>query len=69
MMLQWLWKKTGPLSIMEVDAGGFVRSHPDVAHPDIQFSFIPGTFKEGGRSIPLYHAFQVTMIYFFFQFT
>jgi len=62
MALQWLWKKTGPLSIMEVDAGGFVRSRPDVVHPDIQFNFFPGAFKDNGRSIPFYHAFMVTMI-------
>jgi choline dehydrogenase-like flavoprotein len=30
-------------------AGGFVRSRPDVEHPDIQFIFMPPVFEDNGQ--------------------
>ena len=38
-----------------VEAGGFVRSAPDVATPDLQFHFIPGRKSHRGRMIEWGH--------------
>ncbi|MBX2836685.1 MAG: GMC family oxidoreductase N-terminal domain-containing protein [Gammaproteobacteria bacterium] len=39
--LQFLLKRRGPLTLSLNQAGGFVRSHPDVEIPDLQLYFTP----------------------------
>jgi len=61
-VLQWVRKRSGPCAANDVEAGGFVRSRPDVTHPDVQFHFVPGLVKDHGRLFPFYHAFEVMAI-------
>ncbi|MEZ5340102.1 MAG: choline dehydrogenase [Acidimicrobiales bacterium] len=56
--LQWLFRR-GPAATNHFEAGGFVRSNPDEAYPNLMFHFLPiairydGSVPEGG------HGYQV----------
>ncbi len=58
--LQWLARR-GPGATNHFEAGGFIRSNPDVAYPNVMFHFLPiairydGTVPEGGGG----HGYQV----------
>ncbi len=57
--LQWLARR-GPGATNHFEAGGFIRSNPDVAYPNVMFHFLPiairydGTVPDGGG-----HGYQV----------
>lgn len=53
--LRYLTARRGMLSSNMVEAGGFVRSAPDVASPDLQFHFIPGRKSHRGRMVEWGH--------------
>jgi choline dehydrogenase-like flavoprotein len=40
-MLKWLFLGKGPLACAACDHGGFFRSNPDLAQPDVQVRFVP----------------------------
>lgn len=42
-----------------MESGGFIRSRPGVAHPDIQFHFLPSQVIDHGRVASKIEAFQV----------
>jgi len=42
--LQYLWLRTGPLSMSVNQGGGFVRSSPDKSAPDLQLYFNPASY-------------------------
>lgn len=46
---QWIRKRTGPMTTNYAEAGGFARSSPDVAVPDLQFHFVPAILEDHGR--------------------
>ena len=46
---QWLRKRTGPMTTNYAEAGGFAKSSPDVAVPDLQFHFVPAILENHGR--------------------
>jgi choline dehydrogenase-like flavoprotein len=48
--------RTGPLTSNAVEAGGFVRSRPDLDAPDLQMIFMPA-IKDFTRWIPRLHGF------------
>lgn len=56
---QWLFMRRGPAATNHFEAGGFIRSSPEVPYPNIQFHFLPlairydGTVPQGG------HGYQV----------
>ncbi|XP_078468273.1 choline dehydrogenase, mitochondrial isoform X2 [Lampetra planeri] len=56
--LQWLLRFTGPCATAHMDTGGFARSEPSVAHPDVQFHFLPAQVIDHGRVDPTMEAFQ-----------
>lgn len=60
-MLKWFHKSSGDLAMTNIESGGFVRSRPDVEHPDIQFHMVPMLYIDHGRKIPLYHSFMVSL--------
>jgi choline dehydrogenase len=62
MGLRWLLTTSGPLALFELESGCFIKSRPDVEHPDIQFQLLPGVIYDHGRKIPLFHAFEVGYI-------
>jgi choline dehydrogenase-like flavoprotein len=46
---QWIRKRTGPMTTNYAEAGGFAKSSPDVAVPDLQFHFVPAILENHGR--------------------
>jgi choline dehydrogenase-like flavoprotein len=49
-ILQWRRDRTGPLTTPYAEAGGFAKSSPDVAVPDLQFHFVPAILEDHGRT-------------------
>jgi choline dehydrogenase-like flavoprotein len=57
-VIQWLRKKTGPLTTPYAEAGGFARTRPDVPVPDVQFHFVPVLLEDHGRTKVKAHGFS-----------
>ena len=55
-MLQYALLRQGPLTSNIVEAGGFVRTDPDLPAPDIQFVFMPA-IKDFSRWLSRTHGF------------
>jgi choline dehydrogenase-like flavoprotein len=49
----------GPLTSNVAEAGGFARTRPGLAAPDIQCYFVPAMFHDEGLSAPFDHAFTI----------
>ena len=47
-LLEWLFKKTGPLTSTVAEAFAFVRTRPGLPAPDVQFHFAPAYFADHG---------------------
>jgi choline dehydrogenase len=47
-MLEYLLRRSGPLSSSVAEAFAFVRSKPGLAQPDLQFHFAPAYFVDNG---------------------
>ena len=56
---QWLFHKKGAAATNHFEAGGFVRSNPDVPYPNIQFHFLPLAIRYDGSSPNTDHGYQV----------
>ncbi|CAJ0586772.1 unnamed protein product, partial [Mesorhabditis spiculigera] len=56
---EWFARRTGLGASSHLETGGFARSSDDVAHPDIQFHFLPSTVHDDGRGVGQCHAYQV----------
>jgi choline dehydrogenase-like flavoprotein len=54
-LFKWLFARRGMFSSNMVEAGGFVRTDPALAQPDIQFHFIPGRKSLRGRMVDYGH--------------
>lgn len=48
---EYLFGRRGLLASNMVEGGGFARTQPDLAEPDVQFHFIPGRVGHKGRMI------------------
>ncbi|CAH8461958.1 unnamed protein product [Dicrocoelium dendriticum] len=57
--LKWILFRRGWGATAHLETGGFARSTADVAHPDIQFHFLPSTVHDHGRKMGDQHAYQV----------
>ncbi len=57
-IFQWRRDRTGTLTTPYAEAGGFAKSSPDVAVPDLQFHFVPAMLEDHGRSQPKGHGFS-----------
>lgn len=53
--VRWVTSSSGLLSSNMVEAGGFIRSAPNVDRPDLQFTFIPGKKSTRGRTVEWGH--------------
>ena len=49
--LQWFYNQTGAAGTTHLESGGFTRSRPGVAHPDIMFHFLPSQVFNAQRII------------------
>jgi choline dehydrogenase len=56
---KWLLRRTGPGATNHFEAGGFVRSNPDVAYPNLMFHFLPIAVRYDGSSPAGGHGYQV----------
>jgi choline dehydrogenase len=56
---QWLFFRSGPAATNHFEAGGFVRSNPDVAYPNLMFHFLPLAIRYDGSSPTSGHGYQV----------
>ena len=57
-IVEWLRKRTGPLTTPYAEAGGFAKSRPDVDVPDLQFHFVPVLLEDHGRTKVNAHGFS-----------
>ena len=55
---RWLLFKDGLGATNHFETGGFIRSRPEVACPDIQFHFLPLAVTYDGSSLAREHGFQ-----------
>ena len=49
-LIEWLRFRTGTLTTPYAEAGGFLKSRPDVEVPDIQLHFVPAMLEDHGRT-------------------
>ncbi|MGE3245458.1 MAG: GMC family oxidoreductase [Beijerinckiaceae bacterium] len=45
-------KREGPATSMPLEGGAFIRSRPEVEHPDLQVHFFPGVPAQNGLRVP-----------------
>jgi choline dehydrogenase len=57
--LRWFAGLEGLASSNHFEAGGFIRSRPGIAHPDLQLTFMPLAIKPGTIDDVGMHSFQV----------
>lgn len=55
----WLFLKRGLGTTNHFEAGAFLKSHPDMAYPDVQFHFIPFAVRYDGKAAAGGHGFQI----------
>ncbi len=55
---EFLFARRGILTTNLVETGGFTRTRPDAANPDLQFTFMP-TYKVTDRFVANFHGFGV----------
>ncbi|MFM6985988.1 MAG: GMC family oxidoreductase [Hydrogenophaga sp.] len=55
---QWRRQRNGPLTTNFAEAGGFIRSSPDEAIPDLQLHFVVGQLVDHGRQTVLGHGYS-----------
>jgi choline dehydrogenase len=58
-VLQYMFKKTGPLTSNIAEAGAFLKSRADLADCDLQLHFAPVYFVEHGFKNPKGHGFSL----------
>lgn len=56
--LQWMVKADGLGASNHFESGGFIRSRPGVAYPDLQFHFLPLAISYDGSGLAREHGFQ-----------
>ena len=55
---EWFIAGTGPCASNQFETGAFIKSDDSIAHPDVQYHFIPGAVVGQQDFLP-HHAFQV----------
>ena len=58
-LLEWIFRRSGPLTSSVAEAFAFVRSKPGLPAPDIQFHFAPAYFVDHGNEEFEGHAFTL----------
>lgn len=61
-LLKYLMFKRGMLTSNGGEAGGFIRTKPDLPAPDIQLHFFPGAFEDhGAKQVPDYGGHGISL--------
>lgn len=55
---QWLFKGTGLGATNHFEGGGFIRTHDEFTHPNVQYHFLPLAVRYDGRNASDSHSFQ-----------
>ena len=55
---EWRRQRTGPLTSNFAEAGGFLKSHPQEAVPDLQLHFVIGKLVDHGRKTVFGHGYS-----------
>jgi choline dehydrogenase len=56
---RWLFGRSGPGATNHFEGGGFARSNPDVAYPNLMFHFLPIAIRYDGSAPAGGHGYQV----------
>jgi choline dehydrogenase len=56
---RWLFGRSGIGATNHFEAGGFIRSNPDVVEPNVQFHFLPIAIRYDGSAPAAGHGYQV----------
>ena len=57
--LQWLLLRSGAAATNHFEAGGFIRSNPQVAYPNLMYHFLPLAVRYDGSAPVRGHGYQV----------
>ena len=57
-LFEWRRSRSGPLTTNFAEAGGFIKSAPDEAIPDLQLHFVVGKLVDHGRKTVLGHGYS-----------
>lgn len=57
--LEWIGQGTGWGGTNHMEAGGFVKSHDGIEHPNLQFHMFPGMLAEQSAMDPRGHGYQL----------
>lgn len=55
---EWLFRGTGLGATNHFEAGGFIRTHQEFTHPNVQYHFLPLAVRYDGRNAIDAHSFQ-----------
>ncbi|OQS09535.1 choline dehydrogenase [Chromobacterium violaceum] len=61
MAWEYLWKRSGPLSMAPSQLGAFARSGPDAAHPDLEYHVQPLSLERFGEPLHPFPAFTASV--------
>lgn len=56
-----LKKRSGILSSVVAESGGFIKSQPELGRPDLQLHFIPAAFDDHGRNLKMLLNYGVSL--------
>jgi choline dehydrogenase-like flavoprotein len=54
-------KRSGILTSVVAESGGFIKSNPNLARPDLQLHFIPAAFDDHGRDLKMFLNYGVSI--------
>jgi len=60
-ILEWRKQRSGMLTTNFAEAGGFIKSEPDLATPDLQLHFVIGKLVNHGRTLTWGHGYSCHM--------
>lgn len=60
-MLKFITKRAGLLTTVIAESGGFIKSQPQLAEPDLQLHFVPAAMDDHGRNHKLLFTYGVAI--------
>ena len=58
---KFVTERRGLLTSSICEAGGFIKSHPNIARPDLQLHFIPGAMDDHGRNTKMLFNYGIAL--------
>ncbi|MBA6292447.1 choline dehydrogenase [Colwellia sp. MB3u-70] len=59
--LKFITKRTGLLTTVIAEAGGFIKSDPTLDEPDLQLHFVPAAMDDHGRNLKLLFTYGISL--------